>query len=82
MSSKIKVELNSSGIRKLLRSDDMENTCLKYANKAVQQLGPGYEASSYKGQGRVNASVAAVTPEAIAENEEDNRVIKAVLSSR
>lgn len=80
--SDIKVELDSDGIKELLRSDEVQELCHSYARKAVEQLGEGYESDSCKGEGRSNASVIAVTGEAIAENEKSNTVLKAVLSSR
>lgn len=80
--SDIKIELDSDGIKELLRSDEVRELCHSYARKAVEQLGEGYESDSFKGKGRPNASVIAVTGEAIAENEKSNTVLKAVLSSK
>lgn len=82
MSSKIEVKLNREGVRELLLSSEMEQICKGYADKAVRALGDGYEADTFKGRNRVNASVSAVTSSAISENSETNTVIKAVLSSR
>lgn len=73
-----KIELNSEGIRELLRSPEMGEICKEYADKAVETLGEGYEAEEYVGKGRVNASVSAVTKEAIRENSGKNTVLKAV----
>lgn len=80
MSKLIKLELDSRGIRNLLRSQEAEAICSEYADRAINTLGEGYESSTYVGKGRVNVSVAAVTHKAIAENNKDNRVIKAVLA--
>lgn len=74
-----KIELNSDGIREMLRSDECRELVGEYAEKAVDRLGDGYEADTYRGPGRVNASVSAVTTEAVRDNLKDNRVIKAVL---
>ena len=74
-----KIELNSDGIRELLRSDECRAVVGEYADNAVKRLGEGYESDTYRGPGRVNASVSAVTTEAVRDNLKDNRVIKAVL---
>lgn len=74
----VKIELNSEGVRDLLRSPEMLAVCEEHAREAVSRLGDGYEVSSYTGRNRVNASVVAVTREAIAENSADNTVLKAV----
>ena len=77
----IKVELNHDGVKELLRSKEMMAVCEEYAQKAVQKFGEGYEVSTHTGVGRVNASVVATTREAIAENNANNTVLKAVMSS-
>lgn len=82
MSKLIKLELNREGVRELLRSNEAGDICREYADKATRQLGDGYEASTFKGRNRVNASVAAVTSKAINENKKTNKVIKAVLNSK
>lgn len=77
----VKVELNHDGVKELLRSPEMLEVCKEHAEKAVSKLGAGYEVSTHTGKGRVNASVVAVTNEAIRENSKSNTVIKAVMSS-
>lgn len=78
MAKKFEFELNKAGVRELLLSDDMMKVCDKYASNAVSKLGDGYEASTYRGKTRVNASVIAVTKEARKENLETNSILKAV----
>lgn len=78
MPKKIKFELNRAGVRELLRSEQMKNICKEYADKAKARLGEGYEVTTYTGKNRVNASVKAVSSEAIAENLKDNTILKAV----
>ncbi len=77
----IKVELNHDGVKELLRSPEMLAICEEHAQKAVQKLGQGYEVTTHTGKGRVNASVVATSREAIAENNANNTVLKAVMSS-
>lgn len=80
MSQTIKFELDRSGVRELLRSDEMMEICREYADKAVDRLGDGYEASEHTGRNRVNASVKAVSYKARKENLENNTILKAVNS--
>jgi hypothetical protein len=74
----VKFELNREGVRELLQSPEMLAVCEEYANNAVAQLGEGYEASTYVGKSRVNASVIATTYKARKENSETNSILKAV----
>lgn len=73
------LELNSQGIRELLRSEEMKQICETYTDKAAESLGEGYESESFTGKNRVNARLNAVTWEAVNGNKKDNRMIKAVL---
>lgn len=76
----VRIELNHDGVKELLRSPEMLAVCEEYAQKAVRNLGEGYEVTTHTGSGRVNASVVAVSREAIAENSANNTVLKAVLA--
>ena len=74
----VKIELDSAGVRELLRSEEMKTICEEYANNAVSKLGDGYAVTAMIGKNRANASVIATTYKAIQENLEDNRVLKAL----
>ena len=76
--SKVKFELNKSGVRDLLRSNEMMSVCVDYANKVQGRAGDGYEVSTYVGANRVNASVSAATYEARKDNHENNTLLKAL----
>ena len=78
MAKKVEFELNEAGVRALMQSDEMLAVCDKYAQNAISRLGDGYEASTYHGKTRVNASVMAVTHKAKKENLESNSILKAV----
>lgn len=78
MSKKIKFELDRNGVKALLKSDEMEDICKGYADKALTRLGNGYSVSTYKGRNRTNASVMADTVEARQENAKSNSILKAV----
>lgn len=77
--SKIKFELNSEGVRELLRSSEMANICREYA-EAVQGRagGDGYEVTTHTGKNRVNASVHAVSDEALHDVYNENSLVKAL----
>lgn len=76
--SKVRIKLNSAGIRELLKSGEMRVICEEYANKAVDRLGEGYVASSRTMETRVIASVYAESDEAKKENSENNTILKAL----
>ena len=77
----VKFELNSNGVRELLRSPEMMNICLDYAQKAQQSLGDGYEVTTHTGKTRVNAMVSAESYAAKRENLKDNTILKAVFGT-
>lgn len=76
--AKVKIVLNRSGVRALLRSDESEAFCQTLAQKVADRLDEGYEVTTYKGKNRVNASVKAVSYKAKKENLENNTILKAV----
>ena len=76
--SKVRISMNRSGVRALLRSQEMMNICTEHAYSAQSRLGEGYEVSYRTGKNRVNAEIAAVTPEAIQENRRNNSILKAL----
>lgn len=78
MANKIKFELNRSGVRELLRSNEMMEICKSYADRALASLGDGYEVTTRVGKNRVNAEIAAVSYEAKAENSENNTILKSL----
>lgn len=78
--SKLRFELDTAGVRELLRSDEAMDICKGYADKAQAQLGEGYSVSTYTGKNRVNASVKAETVKARIQNSRNNTILKAVFS--
>jgi hypothetical protein len=77
---KSEIELNSAGVRELLKSKEIRSICKEYADKAVRKLGDGYSANVYDGSNRVNVSVMAVQKQAQEDNLKNNTILKAVLS--
>jgi len=83
VSGKIRVELNSDGVRELLRSPEMNGICTELAQGIAQRANGmgadgGYSVSSYTGTNRVNASVYCATREALRDNLKNNTLLKAV----
>ena len=76
--SKVKFELNSAGVRELLRSPEMLSICKEKADHAEAQLGAGFEVTTHVGKNRCNAMIAAVTFKAKKENADTNCILKAV----
>jgi hypothetical protein len=74
----VQVELNSEGIRELLRSQAMMEECRAHAQAIASRAGGGYTVTTYTGVTRVNASVMTATPEAIKDNLKNNTLLKAV----
>lgn len=76
--SNLKLTLNRSGVRKLLRSQEMLEICKDHAYETQHDLGEGYEVSYRTGKNRVNAEVCAVTPDAIQDQLKHNTILKAL----
>lgn len=74
----VEFELNENGVRELLKSPEMMAICKSYADNAMAMLGDGYEVSTYSGQTRVNAEIAAVSRDAREENSASNSILKAL----
>lgn len=76
--AKYRIELNSEGVRELLRSPEMMAVCKSHADQIAARAGTGYEVTTYTGKTRVNASVHVVTDEAYRDNLKNNTLLKAV----
>jgi len=76
--AKVQVELNSDGVKELLRSPEMAAICKEHAKAIANRAGSGYSVTTYTGSTRVNASVITETTEAIRDNLENNTLLKAV----
>lgn len=73
----VRIELNSAGIRDLLRSQEFLDACVEKAEKTAAKAGDGFEVSPYVGRNRVNASVYAATEEAL-QKVYDNSLLKSI----
>lgn len=78
MTKKVRVVLNRSGVRALLRSDDLRQACADHAGKALAKLGDGYETNTYTGKTRANAMIWASSARARQDARKNNTIWKAV----
>lgn len=78
MAKKVKVKLNRSGVRKMLRSTEIMQVCKDHAYATQAALGEGYEVTYRTGKNRANAEIAAVSKEAREENAKNNTILKAL----
>ena len=78
MSSNIKFELNTSGVRELLQSGEMAAIVTSLGSAVASRAGAGYEISTQTGKNRVSCRVTAATSEARKENLESNTLLKAL----
>lgn len=76
--AKVKVTLNRSGVRALLKSEEMKAACAEKAQAVCARCGTGYATDTYTGKNRVNAMVWADTAEARRDNAENNTILKAL----
>ena len=76
--SKVDFKLNSSGVRALLQSPEALGMCKDDAYAIKNRAGEGYEVTWRVGKTRVNASVAAMTPEAKRDNYDNNTLLKSL----
>ena len=74
----VKFVLNRSGVRELLRSQEMMDVIRDYAQQVADRAGDGYGLSEYVGRNRVNVSIGAETKEASQDNYDNNTLLKAL----
>lgn len=74
----VKIELNSDGVKELLKSDAIRTELERRANEALSRLGAGYSTNTHMGPNRVNVEVTADTYQAKQENAQNNTILKAV----
>lgn len=76
--AKVKIELNSSGIWQLLRSEEMGQMLKQQAEQVRARCGSGYSTDLYQASSRVIAGVFAETAEAAKQNSRENTLLKAL----
>lgn len=78
MSKRVEIELNSAGIRELLKSDDIASFCRQKAEDVAGRAGDGYKVDTHVGKTRVNAMVSTETKKAYYSNLKHNTLLKAL----
>jgi len=75
---KVRIVLNSKGIKELLKSPEIGSACMTAASTYASRLPAGYGVTGgvYTGKGRVNVSVGALIKEAAQDNIENNTLLK------
>lgn len=76
--SKIKIELNSAGVRELLRSQSIADVLAEHASAIAGRCGEGYAHDTHMMPGRVIAAAYTETPEAMADNLRENTLLRAM----
>lgn len=79
MATKVRFQLNRSGVAELMKSAEMVSIMEEYGSKALSTLGDGYEMNTHIGRNRANVEIEAVTYKAKRDNLENNTILKAVL---
>ena len=74
----VRFVLNRSGVRELLKSQEVMSVCKEHADATRSNLGDGYTVTTRTGKTRVNAEVAAYTQKARQECFENNTILKAL----
>lgn len=76
--SKVKIVLNSAGIREMLRSEEMQAVLEEHAAQISGRCGSGYAHDVHLTGGRAVASAFAETPDAIQDNLDNNTLLRAL----
>lgn len=76
--SSFQFELNSAGVRELLRSEEAKQVCAEKAHEILARCPEGYETDIYTGKNRANAMVWPATGKARRDNAENNTLLKAL----
>lgn len=76
--SNIKIELNSAGIREMLKSEPVRQACMQEASRIASRAGDGYVSESRSYPERSGAAVYPNTPKAAMDNLRNNTLLKAM----
>ncbi len=76
--AKYTLELNRSGVRELLRSDEMLAIVSEHAQATLNSCGSGYEMDARLGTNRARARVTTTTRQAASDNLKNNTLLKAL----
>ena len=75
---KIRIELNSSGIKALLKGSEVESCLKSEAEKISSRAGRGYSTDTKQMPGRVIASVYTADEDAMKDNLDNNTLLRSI----
>ena len=78
MSENFRFELNSEGVKELLKSSEMQDILQELADEKAAEAGEGYAASVHVGQKRAYANIYPNTKEAVYDNLDNNTLEKVI----
>lgn len=76
--SKVRIKLNSAGIRELLRSAEMQALLGEKAAEVAGRAGAGYDSDTYLTGGRAVASAFTASREAVRDNLDNNTLLRSL----
>ena len=76
--SKLEIQLDSTGIQALLKSQEIVDVLQAQADNIRAQLGTQYQTSQHIGKTRANVSVYTEDPDALQDNATNNTMLKAM----
>ena len=76
--SKVRIKLNSAGVRALLKSAEMQEMLDEQAKAAAERCGSGYESRVGVAKKRAVADIYPATPDARRDNYKNNTLEKAL----
>lgn len=80
--AKVRIKLNSAGVRELLKSPEMQSILDELATKVATTAGEGFEKEVKVAQTRCYAHIHAETPKAYYSNNKHNTLLKALGGSK
>lgn len=78
MAKRMKVELDSGGIRRLLKSEEVQQTCQKQASDIMARTGGGYKSETHLSSQRAIVNVWASSAKARQDNAKSNTLLKSL----
>ena len=82
MTKVAKIKLNRAGVRRLLKSKEMQAICTEHAEEIAARCGEGYAVDSMQKETRAIATVYPQTAEARRDNYRNNTIEKALRCSK
>lgn len=76
--AKVRIELNSSGIKALLKGSEVESCIKSEADRIASRAGTGYASDTKQMSSRVIASTYTASDEAMRDNLENNTLLRSI----